>query len=71
MKTQNNVILLEDVEGFLLTPFGVSYTDISGARLHIPMKVLVRLYEGAKYDAERKGVNWKEFCNSLFMEGAA
>ena len=66
MKTQREFIILEDVTGFSPTQYGVDYTDTSGAKIHIPMTLLVRLYEGTKFDFERKGVNWDEFCKSLF-----
>lgn len=67
MKTEGNMIVLEDSARF--TPFthGVEYTDVSGARVYVPMKLLVRLYEGTKYNFEKK-VDWDDFCNSLFEE---
>lgn len=66
MKTQQNTIILEDSIGFSPTPHGVNYTDISGTRIHIPISLLVRLYEGTKEHMERKGVDWVKFCDSLF-----
>lgn len=71
MKTQINSIVLEDSTGYSPTVDGVFYTDISGTRIFVPMKVLIRLYEGAKYDIERKGYDWAAFCASFFEEDAA
>jgi hypothetical protein len=66
MKTVDRFIVLEDAKSFSPTASGVDYTDESGARIHVPMSLLVRLYEGAKHDLTRKGVDWKKFCDSLF-----
>lgn len=65
MKTEGNLIVLEDSTGFTPHPHGVEYTDISGARVYVPMKLLVRLYEGTKYNFEKK-FDWDDFCDSLF-----
>ena len=66
MLTTDRFIILEDAKSFSATAIGVDYTDKSGARIHVPMSLLVRLYEGAKYDATRKGVDWEKFCDALF-----
>ena len=71
MKTRNDTIVLEESSGYSPTVEGVFYTDISGARIFIPMRVLVRLHDGAKNDLERKGVDWEQFCTSLFRKDAA
>lgn len=68
MKTNGYNIILENAKSFSPTAIGVNYTDTSGAKFHIPIKLLVRLYEGAKYDATQKGVNWEQFCAELFQE---
>lgn len=59
---------LEDVaQGYSPGPEGVEYTDISGARVFIPMKLLVRLYEGAKWHHERNSDQpWETRCGNLF-----
>lgn len=66
MHTSNGRIVLEDSVGFLPSVDGVSYTDITGTKIHIPMKLLVRLYEGSKFHLEREGLDWERFTNSLF-----
>ena len=66
MKINNGVIYLEDSVGFRPNHYDVGYTDESGNRVVIPMKLLVRLYEGTKYHHEKIGINWEEFCNKLF-----
>lgn len=68
MKTSSGKIILEDAVRFSPTYIGVDYTDESEIRIHIPMKLLVRLYEGSKYQLEKNGYNWEEFCNTLFEE---
>jgi len=69
MKTIKNQIILEDSTRYTPTSDGVDYVDTTGMNFHIPMPLLVRLYEGAKYGHEKSGGNWKEFCDSLFREG--
>lgn len=68
MISRGNLIILEDAKSFYPIATGIDYTDISGAKFHIPMKLLIRLYEGAKYDATQKNVNWDQFCAELFQE---
>lgn len=65
------IVELEDVaRGYSPVDGGVEYTDTSGARVFIPMKLLVRLYEGVKWHHERNvDQPWDEFCESLFNQG--
>lgn len=62
------IVELEDVaQGYSPVDGGVEYTDASGARVFIPVQLLVRLYEGVKWHHERNNtVDWDEFCGSLF-----
>jgi hypothetical protein len=63
------IIELEEVaSGWSPVYDGVEYTDASGARVFIPESLLVRLYEGVKWDFERKNPdgNWAEHCDRLF-----
>lgn len=64
------IVELEDVRsGYSPVAGGVEYTDKSGARVFIPMTLLVRLYEGVKWHHERNSSqDWNEYCNSLFAE---
>jgi len=67
MKTNQNIIELEDANGGMsVQTHGVEYTDETGTRIYVPMKLVVHLYELAKYDLERQGYNWLEFTDSLF-----
>ena len=67
MKMQNGRVILEDAASFSPTSIGVDYTDINGNKVHIPIKLLVRLYEGSKFHHERTSdFEWCEFCNGLF-----
>jgi len=66
MKTENGVIVLEDLKAFSPYDNEVCYTDMSGTRISIPMKVLIHLYEGSKSILERRGINWKKYCDKFF-----
>lgn len=68
MKTKNGVIVLEDSTSFSSIEDGVGYTDISGTKFFIPMPLLIRLYEGTKYTFKKRGIDWDDFCESLFEE---
>ena len=64
------IIDLEDVgSGFSFVFKGVEYTDIDGARVFVPERLLIRLYEGCKYHYEKNNTtdqSWSEYCDSLF-----
>lgn len=62
------LVELEEAVGYSPESNGVTYTDITGARVFIPMSLLVRLYEGTKEHFERRGVCWREYTDSLFKE---
>jgi hypothetical protein len=66
MKTAKGVIILEDAKRFSPDSSGVTYTDESEMTIHIPMKLLVRLYEGARFHMDRDGTDWNDFCDTLF-----
>ncbi len=66
MKTQQATIILEDAISLNPTTKGVDYIDVSGMGVHIPMHLLIRLYEVAKGAHERNGGDWDSFCNSVF-----
>ena len=68
-----SVVELEDVRsGWSPVAGGVEYTDQSGARVFIPLKLLVRLHDGAKWHYEKNNrgseITWDEYCDSLFKE---
>ena len=64
------IVELEDAaRGYNPVAGGVEYTDKSGARVFVPMALLVRLYEGVKWDHERACVTpWDEYCHNLLNE---
>ena len=66
MKFIDGICYLENARGY--TPFkdGVRYKDLNGNEVYIPMKLLISLYEGVKFDKERHGISWKEFTDSFF-----
>lgn len=66
MKTINNTIVLEDCSGYSPTVDGVFYTDITGVKIFIPIKLLIKLHDGTKEYLERSGIDWKYFYNKLF-----
>lgn len=66
------IVELEDVAtGFSPVTGGVQYTDKSGARVFIPTTLLVRLYEGVKWNHERNSsLPWDEYCDSLWWRAS-
>ena len=69
-----HIVELEDVSvrGWGPVAEGIEYTDLSGARVFIPERLLIRLYEGMKYCYERNlpELSWDEHCDNLFKERA-
>jgi hypothetical protein len=66
------IIELEDVlSGWSPVIGGVAYTDKSGARVFIPEKLLVRLYEGLRYHHEQNSdETWSDRCDRMFAVDA-
>ena len=64
------IVELEDVRsGYSSVTGGAEYTDKSGARVFVPITLLVRLYEGVKWHHERNSdLDWNDYCDSLFAE---
>lgn len=69
MNILRGTLLLNDVENYRVNSKEIDYVDTKRNKIVIPIKLIVRLYEGAKFDKERKGINWKDFCDSLFESG--
>jgi predicted DNA binding CopG/RHH family protein len=46
----------------------VHFYDEYSTRTRIPIKILAHLYEIAKFDKERQGINFEEYVNSLFSK---
>jgi len=68
MIIRKNTILLDDHAGFSPTREGVTYVDKTGVSIYVPLKLLVSLYEGTKFDMERRGIDWEQLTNNLFMQ---
>ena len=68
MKISNVIIHIPDVDAAGYSPMinEVSFTDSSGTRYVVPLKLIVRLYEGCKYHEEKSGVDWDRKINALF-----
>jgi len=66
LKVYNNRIILDDAERISPEYNAVAYTDITGIRFLVPLKLILRLYGVAKADANVKGLDWEEYCDSQF-----
>lgn len=64
------IVELEDVgSGWSPEHGGASYTDLSGARIFIPERLIVRLYEGLKWHHNNTHSNsWEMRCDAMFDE---
>lgn len=66
MKMHDGVVFLDRVQTFFPTMNNVEYTDVDGNRIVVPMDVLIRLYEGARYHIEQVyGMDFKEFSDDV------
>ena len=68
MKLINGVVHLEECIRFYPKTDGIVYTDINNNKIHIPIKLLIRLHEGTKFHYEKNGWNWEEFCDEILKE---
>lgn len=66
MEIKNNRIYLEDSKSFSPIVDSINYTDLSNNKINVPIKLIVRLYEGCKDDFEKREINWEEYCSNLF-----
>lgn len=67
MKINSIGVILEDARSIGVYSTEIEYTDVNGARIVVPIDLVVRLYELTKFDFERRGVNWDEYCNGLLV----
>ena len=66
MKMYDGVVYLDSLKTFMPSMNAVHYTDVDGNRIVVPMDVLIRLYDGAKYHIEKVyGINFDEFCDDV------
>jgi hypothetical protein len=45
----------------------ILYKELNGQEICIPDALLVRLYEIQKFEIEKQGSNWEEYCSNLFV----
>jgi len=66
MKTGRDCIRLSKISGELNTHGDFAYyRDTDQTMIQIPLSDIVRLYELAKFEAERQGKNWESEANIL------
>lgn len=66
MKMHDGIIFLDKVQTFFPTMNSVEYTDIDNNRIVVPIDVLIRLYEGARYHLEAAyGIDFDEFSEDV------
>lgn len=66
MKLYNGVVQLGKIQTWAPSTSFVEYTDVDSNRIIIPMDVLIRLYEGARYHIETVyGLDFGEFSNDI------
>ena len=68
MKSYNGAIVLDDIERFCPSRSYIEYTDTTGIVIRIPSRVLIRLYEGMRYDIEEHGGNFTEYCKKTMLD---
>jgi hypothetical protein len=68
MYTQNGTIILERIVRFSHHDKHTSTVDITESRVDIPNREIVRLYECLKLVVERRGLDWKDYCDRLFED---
>lgn len=70
MKIKNGNLILEDAGG--ISPPGSSpeeymtYHEVSGTRVMIPIKTLLRLHSILQFTVERQDTNFEDYCKSFF-----
>jgi len=69
MEIKNNMVVLEDSVAFSPYSDYIIYTDVRDTKVIIPMRLLVRLCEGAKWRHEKFGGDWTVFCDNLITKG--
>lgn len=66
MNTYNGIIHLEDALGISPAACGVYYTDTSGMRFYLPLRLIARLYAVAETDFENHSdQSWSDHVNDI------
>lgn len=68
MHMSNGVLFLSGVRGASVYESSIGYTDSQNNKINIPMATLIRLYELAKFDVERRGRNWEEYADKIIQK---
>lgn len=68
MKISNGRIILSDAQSYSPSLDFIDYVDINNNKISIPLKLVIRLYEGTKQRVEYAGHNWEEITKNLFQE---
>ncbi len=73
MEIKNGTVILEEADGISppsSTPEEyMAYHEISGTRVLIPIKTLLRLHSILQFTVEQQDSNFEEYCQSFFGEG--
>lgn len=67
MEIKNGTVILEEAGGIDVIDFYryMGYSEISGTKVKIPVKTLLRLYAILQYQVEKGGYNFEDFCQSV------
>jgi hypothetical protein len=64
LKTGKDIIELSPIQGGLNIHGDFAYyRDTEETKIYIPLSVIIRLYELGKFETDRRGQNWDDFCN--------
>jgi hypothetical protein len=67
MKIINGIVQIHGIQGWSRQGDQIIFRDEDDTQITIPITVIARLYEGAKFDYERAAViGWDDYINNLF-----
>lgn len=66
MRIENGIVKLANAKS-ILPPDGntIGYRDEFGTQIIIPLSAVLRMYEVAKTETERRGLNWDAQCELI------
>ena len=65
MNVTNAKIDIMNMTGFSPCNHGVHFHDSDRNTFYLRLDILIRLYEGVKFDMERQGIDWEKLCNDV------
>lgn len=68
MKISNGRIILSDAQSYSPSLDFIDYVDINNNKISIPLKLVLRLYEGTKQRVERSGNDWNKITEEIFKK---